>query len=551
MNKSGDSDSLEASPSDGGVVLSPLGKSRYGRTRKPKISEDFCNIDDLFNDVAPQKQQQKASPKTPVKKQVVSPKTVEIDSLFMPKQIQPLPKQATPQRPPVDSLDLDLMPKMVSVPLKERKFFKSNTETESKSVDVTEVLKIIKNDPAEGAVDAPKPAVKPIVRTYGNKRRITNKCEVVESFGLPDNPIVPLQADKDQTPATINKKVDTNVSNQLPTNNIDIQENDVSNCTLNLNYSVVFDEIQIKAEESIVKNTSVKKLQDDNESETVVEQMSGNQQDKQVIADGVVTTPTTNVEKQVEIKKEMVNGVKEKKRKKLSLIAKQESNKVSVVHTHKKAKIVARMKSPNCEMNNVKKTADSANVQTSPVDVPKETEKTNHSKLHQTEKKSQESNKVQQSAKSPDKSAKKKSASPDKTIKKKPEDSTKSPRTQSSQEKSPKKKAKTKANYEFVPKRQLRSSVIFVETNTTEIVDLTETDENEPDRPPEPKMDDKKEDVKAKKKEEKNSSKVQKEKKGEGSKENSEDLKAVKIKEEPMDKPEIAIKKGFNLFSIV
>lgn len=248
MNKSSDSEGLEASPS----TVSPLGKSRYGRTRKPKISDDFCNIDDLFSDTAPQSQQKN------VKTLLLSPistKSLEIDSLFMPKQIQPLPKQAvTVQRatPPAD------LPKLVSVPLRERKFFKSNADVDIGDVSVSEVLKIIKSDALESP---PKPTVKPILRTYGNKRKLMSKGDVVESFALPDNPIVPLESSKNDVPVKFN--VDLPASTPLPINNIDVQTNDVNNCTLNLNYSVVFDEMQMKAEECIVKSTSVKKTNEE------------------------------------------------------------------------------------------------------------------------------------------------------------------------------------------------------------------------------------------------------------------------------------------------
>lgn len=297
MNKNGDSEDLEAAtspPCKSAAAVSPLGKSRYGRTRKPKISEDFCNIDDLFSDAAAVVTQ-----KAPVKKLVLSsPKHIEIDSLFMPKQIQPLPKQqqVASQRTP---LNLESPPKLVSVPLKERKFFKSNAETDTQSVNVTEVLKIIKSGPLESP---PKPLIKPILRTYGNRRKLTSKNEViVESFALPDNPIIPLK--NNDLPAKTSKKTDLNLPNnsenkKLP---IDIQDNnDSDNCTLNLNYSVVFDEMQIKAEECMVKNTIVKKAPSEN--------------------DKIVS----------------VNGLKERKRKKMSLETRKDNSEL--IHVKKKLK---------------------------------------------------------------------------------------------------------------------------------------------------------------------------------------------------------------------
>lgn len=290
-----------------GSEASPLGKSRYGRTRKPKISEDFCHIDDLFDDGKPQKTVKKTIA-SPVITTAAAAKTVEIDSLFMPKQIQPLPKQTTTTTTPpqMDSLNVDL-PKMVSVPLKERKFFKSNSEVSSsgggggEGVDVNEVLKIIKSDHTESPLDNPKPTVKPTLRTYGNKRKLITQKELVESFALPDNPIVPAEIDSNNLQTTVEDE-------ELPTNSIDLKENDVSNCTLKLNYNVVFDEICIKADECMLKGTSVKKLHDEGGGE------AGKSDEK------------------IEIKEE----VKEKKRKKSSLNL---SDVKEVVHVNKKTKV--------------------------------------------------------------------------------------------------------------------------------------------------------------------------------------------------------------------
>lgn len=334
MNKSGDSETSGSEASFSG--LSPLGKSRYGRTRKPKISEDFCNIDDLFNDSTPQKLQ-RSPQKSPVQKvagkSVASPlsvKTVEIDSLFMPKQIQPLPKQITPQRTHLDDIGVDI-PKIVSVPLKERKFFKSNSEVSAgDGVDVTEVLKIIKSDHSESPIDIPKPTTKSTLRTYGNKRKLTVKKEVIESFALPDNPIVP---------ASINKELDVDLpvsteKKELPTNNIDIiQENDVNNCTLKLNYNVVFDQICIKADECMLKSTPLKTIHDESTTHKSAAKLNDN-----------------DSQNDIEEQKEVANGAKERKRKKMSLNI---SNVEEVAHASKKSKFNKTVSATKKEKNSI------------------------------------------------------------------------------------------------------------------------------------------------------------------------------------------------------
>lgn len=450
MNKSSDSEGLEASPSS----VSPLGKSRYGRTRKPKISEDFCNIDDLFSDTAPQK------PQRSVKKLVLSPistKALEIDSLFMPRQIQPLPKQATLQR----TTPLEDLPKLVSVPLKERKFFKSNTDVDAGGVSVSEVLKIIKSDPLESP---PKPVVKPILRTYGNKRKLTSKSDVVESFALPDNPIVPLQSSKNDVPVKLD--VDLSVSKQLPINSIDVQANDVNNCTLNLNYSVVFDEMQIKAEECMVKNTSVKKTNEDIEIRT---------------------------KKQEDPKMEFLNG----KRKKLSLNVSSEANKKSkIVNSEVNTNIVRvgvkeNQKSTNMGTNvgindaqkcvtseKQEKSAEKPNL----IFIQKKIEVNVESKTPQ---KSEATLELKINVDSPEKPIKKKTVELKKSLENKTDEPKKQANstTVSAEPKKPKKK-KARTREGFVSPRTLRSSVIYIETKPTEIVDLTEIDEDN-DRPQE------------------------------------------------------------------
>lgn len=289
---------------------SPLGKSRYGRTRKPKISEDFCSIDEAFKDSKPAKSPPKVytkpSPKTtPVRKAASSNAetkkqneptvcnsnlTTAIDSLFMPKLILPLPKTPANAKvtPVLSSTGKNV--KAIDPPLKERKFFKKtasvptessrnlpeaeNLEGDMPTIDVTKVLKIIKSSSeTPNLPDSAKPSVKPMLKTYGNKRKLA-KTDVIESFGLPDNPIIPLTATKSNIPTKVNKKLDIDVPSSNNVNigdinlpekpwemvNIDMQENSKNDCTI-VNFDNNFDSFDtthIKSKEIIVKSVSGK-----------------------------------------------------------------------------------------------------------------------------------------------------------------------------------------------------------------------------------------------------------------------------------------------------
>ncbi|KAF5304180.1 hypothetical protein FQR65_LT08074 [Abscondita terminalis] len=211
-------------------LLSPLSKSRYGRTRKPKITEDFYNIDVIFE--AAQKEF-KRSPRSQqlvksAKSKTLSPKKPMLAT------IKPeFKKHHNFQHitgddllsPPEPIRELshckELNPKAI------HNFFKiesgmsilqnatvNNDESKSKilsnnlnnleQVDVTQVLKIIsaksvdENIPIETKV-----TTKPVLKTYTNKRKSYIKSGVVESFGLPDTPIFPSENFKLAAPKRI------------------------------------------------------------------------------------------------------------------------------------------------------------------------------------------------------------------------------------------------------------------------------------------------------------------------------------------------------------
>ncbi|KAK5644485.1 hypothetical protein RI129_005785 [Pyrocoelia pectoralis] len=214
MDSSRNSDIGEVK-SDGDLsaeLHSPISKSRYGRTRKPKISEDFYDIDVIFES---SKDFNKKVPRP--QPQII--KSVKTRQSISPKKIKDSKK---PKFEHVTA-DLELTENIVENHDSNSKaihnFFKTesgmsvlhNTEIlklepkcESKvtsdtlnlePVDVTQVLKIItaKNNDEKFNTEV-KMNSKPVLKTYSNKRK--NKLVVVESFGLPDTPIFPIDSEK-------------------------------------------------------------------------------------------------------------------------------------------------------------------------------------------------------------------------------------------------------------------------------------------------------------------------------------------------------------------
>jgi hypothetical protein len=174
--------------------LSPGGKSRYGRTRRPKISRDFYNIDDvIIDDNPPRRQSPLKSPKLkPPPKAPILPRELvfEIKDEFT----------------KLDDLGMKVannfktnLQRGLDDTIKERKFFKSLPENKLEVpnvVDVTKVFKLISKPPILEVCETRTPA-KTALKTYSNKRKHTthdSDCFIVESFGLPDEPIIPVKS---------------------------------------------------------------------------------------------------------------------------------------------------------------------------------------------------------------------------------------------------------------------------------------------------------------------------------------------------------------------
>ncbi|GJQ75891.1 putative histone-lysine N-methyltransferase [Trypoxylus dichotomus] len=233
--------------------ISPLGISRYGRTRKPKISQDFCNIDDAIDDNTDE--QFVKPPKTPTKivgktkavntnvtqvngVQVVvkdtvtksrhrithKPQIVHItgdsdmanasvnrQSANIQKSQKPLKVSVEENKLPVNksfSVTKENVSKIKDEKLSEElKPILSEEIFQTPSIDVAEVFKIISNKPNDLEVEkAVKNNSKGIIKTYTNKRKTFHRqSSLIESFGLPDEPIVPVDSDKFMKPLRISE----------------------------------------------------------------------------------------------------------------------------------------------------------------------------------------------------------------------------------------------------------------------------------------------------------------------------------------------------------
>lgn len=131
--------------------------SRYGRARKPKITEDFYNTEDIFGPYD-------RIPCSPLRS---SPKKKLQNKL----ELSPT-KYVDPDEIKIKSIDLT---SVLSINIPED------------SIEVSKVLKIVTNNsPSEFSPKSPTHFSKP-VKTYANRHK-KNTDLVYESFGLPDYP---------------------------------------------------------------------------------------------------------------------------------------------------------------------------------------------------------------------------------------------------------------------------------------------------------------------------------------------------------------------------
>lgn len=103
------------------------------------------------------------------------------------------------------------------------------------SLDVTKVLKIISNKNEEDALNNSTTGdskTKYPIKTYGNKRKSYQKKDVIESFGLPDEPIVPPVSEKRLPERNFELDVDTSTEANVNVNLDSSQLNSSWNETL-------------------------------------------------------------------------------------------------------------------------------------------------------------------------------------------------------------------------------------------------------------------------------------------------------------------------------
>lgn len=258
-------DSVDKSAVDS-TEISPLGISRYGRTRKPKISQDFCSIDDAINEntdddfVKPAK-----IPKPPNKLKIVPTNINGVHTSLKETIIKPKHRTLHNNNTEIVHItgDSDLSNPYVckskeNASLQSSKVFKTITEQpklpiknisvtkeripeiknkqlsdelkpilseeifQTPSINVAEVFKIISNKPNEIELESTaKQNSKGTVKTYTNKRKSFQKqSTLIESFGLPDVPIVPVNSDEYIKPIRISE-IDVDIVKPESVNLID------------------------------------------------------------------------------------------------------------------------------------------------------------------------------------------------------------------------------------------------------------------------------------------------------------------------------------------
>lgn len=195
-------------------ILSPTIKSRYGRIRKPKVSDDFINYN-------PEMEKSKSRKQSPLKRPL-DQIPIKSPSPINKNQIKCKPKNYEVLHVTADSIIQEFCDKTSNhVDNKIRKFFKRpskdsktqyihdtyvkkgifnsnynklgkngiNNNTNDELKCVSEVLKIISKKSPE-RLDNKESTKKPL-KTYSNKRRSSQEDSKFESFGLPDDPLLP------------------------------------------------------------------------------------------------------------------------------------------------------------------------------------------------------------------------------------------------------------------------------------------------------------------------------------------------------------------------
>lgn len=141
------------------TTSSPQNTSRYGRARKPKITEDFYNTEDIFGPY-------ERIPCSPVR--ITKKKTTAKLELSPNKSNEVVTLDAEIIKPNLDA--------MLSIDIPED------------TIEVSKVMKIVSNNTSDEF--SPKsPSFSKPLKTYSGKREKKNSESIYESFGLPDYPV--------------------------------------------------------------------------------------------------------------------------------------------------------------------------------------------------------------------------------------------------------------------------------------------------------------------------------------------------------------------------
>lgn len=203
------------------ALLSPARRSRYGRTQKPKITEDFYDIDVIFEtshvkkscrlprgysafktgrsrNTSPRKSRSVRVPFQHVTGDlVIADDAVQEDNIDT--DIKPIhdffnsDSGMLSLQSPVKNVCQESKLKILQDAEKQKpEQLLTEDAIKFESEEVSQVLKIISVNPTEQLDLDNSGGSKPKLKTYSNKRKKGDKNSVVESFGLPDTSIFPL-----------------------------------------------------------------------------------------------------------------------------------------------------------------------------------------------------------------------------------------------------------------------------------------------------------------------------------------------------------------------
>lgn len=187
LNEPSESEMKEFLEDSSESIISPTNKSRYGRIHKPKVNNDFITFNML--DIKKTSKYERKS-KSPGNKLKFNLKQSTANTLTQTKEVRKFFKTPT-QGSKIQNMTKLYISKTQQQKLDDLNNFDNKSFNDvHDTVDVTEVLKIISTK--KDQLVEMKNSFKTNLKTYANKRKNWSKNEIVESFGLPDEPIMPI-----------------------------------------------------------------------------------------------------------------------------------------------------------------------------------------------------------------------------------------------------------------------------------------------------------------------------------------------------------------------